>query len=206
MKKFTIVLIVLMGAAMFAPQNIEAGVGFKAGYSSSQFALSSSGEIPFDWGPLSSFTGGLYFSLGLGFFSVQPEILYTRMGGRYEVDADSLEFRFDYVQVPVLLKLNIIPAGPIRPFIYGGAYGGYLVKATGVMVTGGETISEDIRDTFQEFDYGVLGGVGLTFKLVGIALTVEGRYNYGLQNLYIEPAEGEFMRNTSMVGLVGIHF
>jgi len=206
MKKLIIALMVMLGAAMFAPQNLDAGVGLKAGYSSSQFALSSGGEIPFDWGPLSSFTGGIYFSLGLGFISVQPEILYTRMGGRFAVDADSLEFRLDYVQVPVLLKLNIIPAGPIRPFIYGGAYGGYLVKATGVMVVDGVTDSEDIKDSFQEFDYGVLGGVGLTFKLVGIALTIEGRYNYGLQNLYIEPAEGEFMRNTSMVGLVGIHF
>jgi hypothetical protein len=203
MKKLVIVLMVVMGAALFAPRDLDAGVGLKAGYSSSQFALTPPG---FDWGPLSSFTGGIYFGLGLGFLSVQPEILYTRMGGRYAEGANSLEFRFDYVQVPVLLKLNIIPAGPIRPFIYGGAYGGYLVKATGVMVEGGETTSADIRDTYQEFDYGVLGGVGLTFKLVGIALTVEGRYNYGLQNLYLEPAEGEFMRNTSMVGLVGIHF
>lgn len=208
MKKLSVVLAVLICAMAFVPQHLDAGVGIKGGYTLSKFLLKSPEPVPFEWANLPFFTGGLYFSLSLGFVTIQPEVLYTRMGGRWEVDAsNSLEFWFDYVQVPVLLKFNIVPAGPIRPFLYGGGYGGYLIKATGVMVADGtELPREDLMDTYEKLDYGVLGGAGLTFKLPGIAITVEGRYNYGLKNLYIDPAEGEFMRNTSIMALVGIGF
>ena len=208
MKKLSVVLAILVCAMAFVPQDLDAGVGIKGGYTLSKFLLKSPEPMPFEWANLPFFTGGLYFTLNLGFVTIQPEVLYTRMGGRFEADAaNSLEFRFDYVQVPVLLKFNIIPAGPVRPFLYGGGYGGYLIKATGVMVEDGTELPRmDLMDTYQKLDYGVLGGAGLTFKLPGIALTVEGRYNYGLRNLYIDPAAGEFMRNTSIMALVGIGF
>ena len=154
------------------------------------------------------FAGGLSFNLGLGFVSIQPEILYVRSGGRFEADPDNyLEFWFDYIQVPVLLKLNIVPAGPIRPFLCAGGYGAYLFKATGVIVAAGVELPHgDLIDDYQKLDYGVVGGAGLTFKLPGIALTVEGRYNYGLRNLLIDPAAGESMKNSSLMALVGIGF
>ncbi|MCK7480547.1 MAG: PorT family protein [Candidatus Moduliflexus flocculans] len=96
---------------------------------------------------------GVYFEFKLGFVSVQPEILYTRMGAKIadEVEDFRLEYRFDYVQVPVLLKFNIVPAGPIRPFLYGGGYGAYLIKAEGFMEVGENPIrrtsSKTTRDT-----------------------------------------------------------
>ena len=208
MKKLAIVLVLLMGALAFVPQNTEAGVGIKAGFTLSKLLEKSPVPLPFEWANLPYFTGGLSFGLNLGFVTIQPEVLYMRMGGRYEVDsANSLEYRFDYVQVPVLLKFNIVPAGPIRPFICGGGYGGYLIKATGVMVADSVELPHmDLMDTYEKLDYGVLGGAGLTFKLPGLALTVEGRYNFGLKNLWKDPVEGEFMRNTSIMALVGIGF
>jgi hypothetical protein len=208
MKRLAIVLIALMGVLAFVPPAADAGVGIKGGYTLSKFLLKSPDPLPFEWGNLPFFTGGLYFSLNMGFVTIQPEVLYTRMGGRWAIDAaNSLEFQFDYVQVPLLLKFNVVPAGPIRPFIYGGGYGGYMIKCTGVMVVDGTALpGEDLSDTYEKLDYGVLGGAGLTFKLPGIAISVEGRYNYGLRNLYIDPAEGEFMRNTSIMALVGIGF
>jgi hypothetical protein len=206
MKKMSVVLAVLICVMAFVPRDLGAGVGIKGGYTLSKFLEKPSGSLP--WANLPFYTGGLYFSLSMGFVTIQPEVLYTRMGGRVEVDAaNSLEFWFDYIQVPVLLKFNIVPAGPIRPFLYGGGYGGYLIKATGVMVEDGTELPRmSLMDTYEKLDYGVLGGVGLTFKLPGIAITVEGRYNYGLKNLIIDPAEGEFMRNTSIMALVGIGF
>ena len=131
-----------------------------------------------------------------------------RLSGRFEADPDnSLEFRLEYIQVPVLLKFNVVPAGPIRPFLCAGGYGAYLFKATGVIVAAGVELPHgDLIDDYQKLDYGVVGGAGLTFKLPGIALTVEGRYNYGLRNLLIDPAAGESMKNSSLMALVGIGF
>ncbi len=206
MKKLAVLSLAALCAVAVLPTGLDAGVGIKGGYSLSKFSLSSADPLPFQWANLPGYAGGIYFSLSLGFFSLQPEILYTRMGGKYEVGEDSLEFRFDYVQVPMLLRLNVVPAGPIRPFVYGGGYGAYLLKAKGVMVVDGEPFDEDIRDTYQVFDYGVVGGVGLAFHLPGVAVTVEGRYNHGLRNLYIDPAEGESMTNRSIMVLLGIGF
>lgn len=208
MKRLLVLALATACVAAFLPQDLDAGVGIKGGFTLSKFQMSSADPLPFSWANLPSYAGGLYFNIGLGLFSVQPEVLYTRMGGRWEVDADnSLEFRFDYLQVPVLLKINVVPAGPIRPFICGGGYGAYLIKATGVMVVDGTPLpSEDIGDSYQKLDYGVVGGFGLTFKLPGLAITVEGRYNHGLRNLYKDSLEGESMRNTSMMALVGIGF
>ena len=55
-----------------------------------------------------------------------------------------MQYRFEYIQVPVLLKINVIPAGPLRPFIAVGAYGAYLLRARGVMVVDGVTDSTDL--------------------------------------------------------------
>lgn len=206
MKRLLVLALATACVAAFLPQDLDAGVGIKGGLALSKFRMSSADPLPFSWANLPSYAGGLYFNIGLGLFSIQPEVLYTRMGGKYEIGEDRLEFRFDYLQVPVLLKINVVPAGPIRPFICGGGYGAYLIKAKGVMVIGGVPVEEDIRDTYQTFDYGVVGGLGLTFKLPGLAVTVEGRYNHGLRNLYKDPLEGESMTNTSLMALVGIGF
>ena len=125
MKKSLLVILVALVVVAVVPQTLGAGVGIKGGYSWSRLSLSD--PPPFALGDLSSVVGGLYFNINMGFLSLQPEVLYTRMGAKYEEAGDSLQYRFDYIQVPVLLKINVIPAGPIRPFIAVGGYGAYLL-------------------------------------------------------------------------------
>ena len=207
MKRLMIVFLAVLFMAALVPQNLSAGFGIKGGYGLSKFAAASLDPIPFTFGNLNSPVGGIYFSLGLGPLAIQPEILYVRMGSEYEVDeANDLKWQLDYVQVPVLLKLRIIPLGPIRPVIYAGGYGAYLFKARGVMTVDGVSEGADIIDDYQKYDYGVVGGVGLDFKLPGITFSVEGRYNYGLKNILVDPSAGDSLKNRSMMALVGIGF
>ena len=207
MKKLTVILLAALCVIALAPRDLAAGVGIKGGYSLAKFSLTPS-EAEVDWKYLPSWVAGIYFDFKLGFVSVQPEILYTRMGAKIsdEVEDFRLEYRMDYVQVPVLLKLNIVPAGPIRPFLYGGGYGAYLVKAEGFMQMGEESETADIIEDFQRYDYGVVGGGGLAFKLPGVSLSVEGRYNMGLANIIKDPFEGESLKNRSIMVLVGVGF
>ena len=108
--------------------------------------------------------------------------------------------------MPVLLKLSVIPAGPIRPFIYAGGYGAYLLKANEVTLIDGVTGESDVTENYQRYDYGVVGGAGLAFKLPGISISIEGRYNYGLKNILTAAGPGESVKNRSMMALVGIGF
>ncbi len=206
MKRSLFVVLVVLAVAVLLPQALQAGIGIKGGLSLAKFEIKSTEPLPFSFSNLKFATGGIYFGINLGIISIQPEVLYTRMGARYAVDADSLEYRLDYVQVPVLLKVNVIPVGPIRPFIYAGGYGAYLIKADGVMTVGGTTAKEDITDEYLRTDYGAVAGAGVCFKLPGVALTAEGRYNLGLQNIAKNPAPGDSLKNRSVMVLVGIGF
>lgn len=206
MKKSFVIILAALCVAVVMPQTLQAGVGLKAGISLSEFRLTSVQPPTFSFGNLRYYVGGLSFGLSLGIVAIQPEVLYTRMGARYAAGGDSLEYRFDYIQVPVMLRINVIPVGPLRPFICGGAYGSYLLKAKGVMVIDGATNEGDLTEDYQRYDYGAVGGAGLAFHLPGITLTAEGRYNLGLKNILKNPAAGEAIKNRSIMVLAGIAF
>ena len=203
MKRLMIVSLAALCVAALLPQTLSAGFGIKGGYSLSKFATAPVGGI---FSNLPSPVGGIFFSLGLGPLAIQPEVLYVRMGGKIEILEDSLEERLEYIQVPVLLKLNVIPAGPIRPFVYAGGYGAYLLKANEVTSIDGDVTEEPVTENYERYDYGVIGGAGLMFKLPGISISVEGRYNYGLKNIMTLPGEGESIKNKSMMVLFGLGF
>jgi len=198
MKRTAIGFLAVAVAAALVPQALEAGIGIKGGFSLARFAQESNVPPSFDWEDLPFFAGGLSFGSGFGFVGLQTEILYVRMGGKNE--AISLENRFDYIQLPVLLKLIIIPGGPVRPVIYGGGYGAYLIKAKGLL----GTEEADLTDGYERFDYGLVAGAGLEFKLAVVGLSVEARYNYGLSNVIKNPAAGESMKNRCLMVLFGI--
>jgi len=208
MKRLMIVALVALCVAALLPQTLSAGFGIKGGYSLSKFALTAADPIPFAFQNLRSPVGGIFFSLGFGPLAIQPEVLYVRMGGRDVIDGSGSEFRFDYIQVPLLLKLKIIPLGPISPFIFAGGYGSYLLKAKEVTLVDGVVVGDpaDLGENYEKYDYGVVGGVGLKLKLPGISISIEGRYNYGLQNILTDPGAGEAVKNRSMMALVGIGF
>jgi hypothetical protein len=188
MKRLMIVSLAVLCVAALVPQTLSAGFGIKGGYS-----LSKSSSFAFQ--NLRSPVGGIFFSLGFGPLAIQPEVLYVRMGGRDVIDGSGLEFRFDYIQVPLLLKLKIIPLGPISPFVCAGGYGSYLFRARGVTFVDG-VVAGDPADL----------GAGLKFKLPGISISIEGRYNYGLKNILKDAGPDDSWKNRSMMALVGIGF
>jgi hypothetical protein len=208
MKRFMIVSLAVLCVAALLPQSLSAGFGIKGGYAWSNFTLTETGPIPLTNQNMTSPVGGVFFNIKLGPLTIQPEFLYVRMGGKYIVDGSGSEFRFDYIQVPLLLKLNIIPLGPISPFIFAGGYGSYLFKAKEVTLVDGVVDGDpvDLLAEYEKYDYGVVGGAGLKFNLPGLSFSIEGRYNYGLQNILTDPGAGEAVKNTSMMVLVGIGF
>lgn len=203
MKRFLVLSLAALCVAALVPQTLSAGVGLKGGFALSKFSVTDSGAPDFMNMPAP--VGGLFFSFGLGPLSIQPEIFYARMGAKSEFEGATLKYQLDYVYAPVLLKMKVIPAGPVRPVIFAGGYYSYLLNAKGVMTFEGETEEGDLDDMFKKSDYGVVGGVGLEFKLPGILFTIEGRYNFGLANIAAEGEEGEG-KNRSMMALVGIAF
>jgi hypothetical protein len=203
MKKFLIVSLAVLFTAALLPQTASAAVGVKAGYGLSKLSFTG-GEVP----PLVNLkapVGGIFFGFGMGPISIQPEVLYVRIGARMEEGSDWLEERFDCIQVPLLLKVNVMP-GPVSPMIYGGPYGAYRLTAKEVENIGGVSDSYDIKDQTVSFDYGIVFGGGIDFNLAAIKLTAEARYNLGLANLAKDPEPGFSVKNRTLMFLVGIGF
>jgi hypothetical protein len=203
-KKILIVSLVILFAAAVLPLSAAAGVGVKGGYAWSNLKFAGATDVP-TLTDLKNPVGGVYFSIGLGLFSIQPEVLYVRQGARMEALPDWMEDRVDYIQVPVLLKIHILP-GPISPMIYGGPYGAYLLSAKGVSFIGGVTETVDIKDQITSTDYGVVFGGGIDFRLPVIKLSAEVRYNLGLANVAKNPDPGMSVKTKSLMVLVGIGF
>jgi hypothetical protein len=207
MKKAVVVSLALVcAAALVVPRSLSAEVGVKAGASFSKYQWQTPVPIDFTWEYLPFVSAGVYLNVGRGFLSIQPEVLMTRMGGRYASEGDSLEFRFDYIQVPLLLKMRILPSSRVCPFYSVGGYGAYLFKAQGVLVLGSDRTVEDLIDEYKRYDAGLVFNGGLEFRLSRATLSVECRYDHGLVNVQKVPVEGEFMKHRSIVALVGIGF
>lgn len=129
---------------------------------------------------LYGFNAGLYATLPISdFIAIQPEILFTTKGAKLEYNnalaSGESKFRLNYIEVPLLVRVNIT-----RNFnIHAGGYASYLVSSK---VTGrGDFNFEQEIDTndLNKFDAGLSAGVGVDFDPISIGL----RYNYGLTTI-----------------------
>jgi hypothetical protein len=206
MKKLVIICLGAIFVVIVGPQDLAAEGGIKIGVSFAKFNWTDAAPADLALGYLPFIAGGLYYDADLGPFFLQPELLVIRKGGRYGSRGDSLEFRFTYIEFPLLLRLDVLRAGTVRPFCAVGGYGSYLYGAEGVLSIGSERTVTDLIDDYKRYDFGLVVGAGLIFKLSGISLTFEGRYGHGLINIIKGPAGGESMRNRCLMAFVGIGF
>ncbi len=129
---------------------------------------------------LTSFNAGFYSVFPINdFIAIQPELLYSRKGAELVYNnafADgTAKFKLDYIELPVLLKLNLTE----NFNVHVGPYAAYLVNAKVTNETENGTFDfEDNYDTndFQKFDAGISAGVGFNFNPINVGV----RYNYGL--------------------------
>jgi hypothetical protein len=91
---------------------------------------------------------------------------------------DSLQFKFEYIRVPLLAKINAFNG--VTYFLSGVDFG-YLLKST---ANDKEKITEkDISSYVNKFDLAALFGVGVNFKVKSNDLYLELRYSQSLLNM-----------------------
>jgi Outer membrane protein beta-barrel domain len=129
------------------------------------------------------FNAGLYgrFVITEG-IAIQPELLYTTRGAEANwgglLQNSRASVNLGYVQVPVLVMVNILPFLNI----HAGPYASYLVNANvkNQSTSNFFNFEDEInKDDYQRLDYGLSGGVGLDFA----KFHVGARYDYGLRTI-----------------------
>lgn len=141
---------------------------------------------------------------------VESGLYYTQKGARFmgtdpELGEIEFTYKMDYLEVPVLAKLDILPAGPVRPHILAGPWIGFAVNAESELAIDNISATEDMSDFTRPVDMGLLFGVGSDLN-IGIArLSLQLRYSLGLTPaLEDEFDEGE--KNRALYLTVGYGF
>ena len=125
--------------------------------------------------------------------SIQPEVLYSQKGAQVE-DASDFKLKLNYIDVPVLVKVN---AGGL--FFEAGPQLGILASAK---ATDGDT-DEDVKEGYNTVDFGYAVGLGYqleTGPMIGL------RYNGGISNIIKDGPDSDKIRNSAFQLYVGYVF
>jgi Outer membrane protein beta-barrel domain len=132
--------------------------------------------------------------------SIQPEVLFSMKGTKATgVSPQPYDYTqsYNYIEVPVLLKLNI-PLGPVatfKPSIFAGPDFAFNVasseKFSGQYVQGGSA-TVDTKNATKSFDFNVAVGAGAGFDVGPTNLGLELRYTFGTGTLSKQVLIGNF--------------
>jgi len=178
--------------------------GVKAGVNMAN--LTGEGTEKSDLSMRMGFGGGVFVNYAFTeLFAVQVEALYMMKGATYEFEGKSYDIaKFDYIELPLLLKVTIPTEGKIKPAIFAGPTFGFLMSAKAL---GDEMVEEDVKDQMNSMDIGILGGAEIGYQLEKGMIFLGASYEVGLQNLAKEevPADEE-MKNTNIGITLGYGF
>jgi hypothetical protein len=156
------------------------------------------------------FCGGAFIIFSINeMLAVQSEFLFSMKGAKLGENVRTDEFGniiatssirevLNYLEIPVLGKLYVLPQSRVRPNLFAGPY--FALKLSGKHRVGSqETDIEDLKDT----DYGLVLGGGVDFELGQGQLTVDARYTLGLAKIYDSGAD---IKNRVISVMLGYSF
>ena len=105
-------------------------------------------------------------------FSVQPELLFSTQGTKFDFEGTKVEFNLSYLNIPVMLKYYVAD----KFILETGPQIGLLMNAK--LKGGGDSL--DVKDNFKSIDFGVNFGTAYNFSE---NISAGLRYNLGLSNI-----------------------
>lgn len=181
-------------------------VGIKSGLN--QAGLTDSREFLWNRSPT---TAGFIRTTILGPLSLVPELSHLRRTGVSTLGASTLSLTADYVELPVMLQLQLGSAYGLSPFMAMGPSVAYRLRCQLRFVGGGIDSNQDCdvaRGTnSRKLDFGVGAGAGLALDLKAVTLSFEARATAGLRT-FVLPTDIQGARTTgwSLLGGVSVPF
>jgi hypothetical protein len=231
MKKALVTLVVVSafalligGTALAQDMGPKTYLGVKAGIDMANLTGSDVDNTDMKIG----FTGGAMGHVHFNeMFSVQIEALYAMKGAKADVmediDVGGTIYSFDgeeklklnYLEIPVLLRLDVPNKAKVDPFFYAGPAISFLLSAkdqltgTATPAGGGSAVDideeVDIKDMVKSTDFGIIFGAGLGYEVGTGHLVLDARYNLGMSK--IDDTEDEAnVKNGVISIMVGYQF
>lgn len=197
MKKSVVLFIAFAAIAMLAfATPASAAKGLKAGLTMSTFTGSDTEFLDVSPDYRMGFAFGGYINHELSpTLSFQPEAYYAMKGAKYEEGGESLTFKFAYLQIPLLLKMQ--PQGS-NFFFYGGPDVGFNLSAKVEAEAEGVSAETDVDDV-KSLDFGLTFGAGVAME----KFSIEARYTIGLSS-FDDTADPDDVKNSGLMLLIGM--
>lgn len=124
------------------------------------------------------------------YFGIQAELLFTQRGWKDRLeDYPNLHFErsLNYVELPIMSHIffgnnrvrGFFNLGPKFAYFLGDAQKTNITPPVEGIITDHHTLKVSKR-----FDYGITGGAGMEFRFGRNSLLVEGRYYFGLGDIF----------------------
>ena len=144
-------------------------------------------------------------------FAIQPEVLYTMKGSKYEEEifGETLKvwIKLDYLEIPVLVKIMVPTPGGVKPCLFAGPVLAMKLSGKVKFEYGADSKEEDIEEDMKSTDFGLVigAGVDIGFGAPGMGkITLDIRYSLGLST--ISDFEDEDIKNGVFSLMVGFSF
>jgi hypothetical protein len=167
MKKILLTVVIASGA-LFTAKAQDVTFGVKGGLNIAKLTNTDNSKVR-----PSVYIGGLVNIAFNESLSIQPELLYSGQGNKYDVNNVTVTDKVNYINLPVMMQYRIVP----EFYLEAGAQLGLLVASKTEL---GKT-TLDVKDQTSSADFGLGFGVGYQFP---IGLGIGARYMFGLTNVY----------------------
>ena len=155
--------------------------GVKAGLNFAKEVVNGSG-VTINTDNITSFHGGVYAKIMfIPNFGIQPELLYSGQGGTVSSGGITSTDKFSYLNIPVMLRYNIVPAFNLQ----AGPQLGFLLSAT--------SNGTDVKSQLKSTDFGLGFGLGVDLPM---GLNFAARYVLGLSDLPATNSTSATIKNT----------
>lgn len=175
MKKLFLSALLLAGTCLIQAQDMKFGV--KGGLNSSTLSGSEGAKSI-----IGIHVGGFAEFKVSDKFYVQPELLFSMQGAKY----DGGTFNLNYINIPLMAKYAIAEKFNLQ----AGPQIGFLMSA--------KAASVDVKDMTKSLDFGINFGAGYDLSE---NLFLEARYNLGLAQTQKELAPGETAAKNAVIQL-----
>ena len=141
-------------------------------------------------------------------FAIQPELLFSMKGCKFDEDGGDATLKLNYLEIPVLAKFLIPMKENIKPNVYLGPSLGILMSAKYDWEGGGESGTEDVKDDLKSVDFGLVFGGGVDFPIGEGIMTFDARYTMGLSSFREDDDDGTSYdwKNKAISFIVGYAF
>jgi hypothetical protein len=150
---------------------------------------------------LIGFHAGAYAQFDLAVLTIQPELLYTMKGSQEEGTMMGVDYSgtstLNYLEIPVLVKYNVLPTPMMKASVYAGPSLAFLLSANHEQEVNGETTDTDIADDLTSTDFGL--NVGASVELSKLMIDV--RYNMGLASVDDSGADADYKNSVIMLSV-----